>query len=345
VVEKEVDPEAGEKSIVAGLGWLERHQFAEGMWSSRSYMLGCSGTLCLGKGGETLDVAVTALAVLAILESGYAHAKLQRESAERALRWMASRQDSEGCFGPREGRFMYGHALATLAFARAYRVLGDPMAKVHASRGVRFLEAAQNPGRAWRYGVRDGENDTSVSVWAGAALAAAAEIEIEVRPSAVSGLLAWLDEVTGPLDCEVSYLRRGGGPGSIEGRNDHFDPNAALTALAAVVRFRFGTAASDRRLREAVRALARNLPVWDPRRTSVDFVYWFAGARAVTLLAKPGDEIRRDWCVRSRRLLTAHQREVDCTRGSWDPIDKWGEQGGRVYATAMNVLTLSLARD
>lgn len=31
-----------------------------------------------------------------------------------------------------------------------------------------------------------------------------------------------------------------------------------------------------------------------------------------------------------------------CTWGSWDPIDRWGEKGVRVYATAINVLTLDV---
>ena len=32
-----------------------------------------------------------------------------------------------------------------------------------------------------------------------------------------------------------------------------------------------------------------------------------------------------------------------CEDGSWDPaVDKWGSIGGRVYATAINVLTLEV---
>ena len=28
--------------------------------------------------------------------------------------------------------------------------------------------------------------------------------------------------------------------------------------------------------------------------------------------------------------------------GSWEPIDRWGGEGGRVYATAINALTLEV---
>jgi len=43
--------------------------------------------------------------------------------------------------------------------------------------------------------------------------------------------------------------------------------------------------------------------------------------------------------------LTGLQRLEDrdaCVYGSWDPIDAWGTAGGRVYATAINALTLEV---
>ena len=42
------------------------------------------------------------------------------------------------------------------------------------------------------------------------------------------------------------------------------------------------------------------------------------------------------------RALVSHQRsgDGDCARGSWDPEDKWGAEGGRVCATALNAMTL-----
>ena len=34
--------------------------------------------------------------------------------------------------------------------------------------------------------------------------------------------------------------------------------------------------------------------------------------------------------------------EAGCANGSWDPVDRWGFEGGRVYATAINALTLEV---
>lgn len=337
----ETDPNL---AIRAGLRWLTRHQFSDGMWSSRAYFQMCPKTLCQGKGSECHDVAITALAVLAILESGYVHDIVGlKGSAERGLRWLVERQDADGCFGPREGPYLYGHAIATYAFCRAFLILNDPMSKVHARRGVRFLEFARHPDRAWRYGAQDPESDTSVTLWAGAALTAAIEIDVEVRPDAIDGALAWLEEMTGP-DFVVSYNRRGGGSSAIRGRNEHFEPNETLTAFAAVVRDRAGMDPGDPRIGEILKRLAWNLPVWNGRQTSVDYYYWFAGTLAVATIEPGNAETRAVWIARVRELLGRHQRRDGCATGSWDPVDKWGCEGGRVYATAINVLTLSHAR-
>ena len=53
-----------------------------------------------------------------------------------------------------------------------------------------------------------------------------------------------------------------------------------------------------------------------------------------------------EWDRWQRHLLASvadHQREDGDERGSWDPqVDPWGRDGGRVYATAMNTLTLEV---
>lgn len=330
-------------AVVSALDWLARHQYAEGMWSARSFAQLCEGRVCLGRGEDEHDLGVTALAVLAMLESGRVRPKYE-DSARRALGWLARRQDDGGCFGPRVGKYMYGHAVATLAFARAYPVLGEALYKHHAARGIRFLEMARNPGWAWRYGIRDGDNDTSVTGWAGAALLAASapDVDIEVDPRAMEGILRWLDEVTGDRYGEVSYRRRGGGSASVRGLNDHYERNEGLTAVAVWLRVRSGDLRGGGFVRLGARRLCGDLPVWNADGTSVDFCAWFSGTRALAAFGDPG--LWGPWSVRVRSLLLGHQRKFNegCSRGSWDPVDKWGCEGGRVYATAMNLLTLGL---
>ncbi len=327
------------RATAAALQWLQRHQYAEGMWSARSFTQMCEGKVCLGRGGDEYDVGVTALAALAILESGQARPKYE-ESVRRALAWLASRQDETGCFGPRMGKYMYGHAISTLAFARAYPLMGEAIYKHHAARGVRFLEMARNPGLAWRYGVRDGESDTSVTAWAGAALLASAspEVEITVDRYALDGIRRWLAEVTGDRSHEASYLRRGAGGAAVRG----FDRNEGLTASALWLRLRMGQDRRAPEVSEAAKRLVWNLPIWNEEGSSVDYAAWFSGTRA---LAAYGDaELWGVWSARALRALVPHQRRFNegCLSGSWDPVDKWGGEGGRVYATSMNLLTLGI---
>ncbi len=81
-------------------------------------------------------------------------------------------------------------------------------------------------------------------------------------------------------------------------------------------------------------------PRWDPNDGSIDFCYWYFGTLALREIG--GDA----WTKWQRALLDAvlpNQRtdgEPCDVLGSWDPIDAWGDEGGRVYATAMLALTL-----
>ena len=41
-------------------------------------------------------------------------------------------------------------------------------------------------------------------------------------------------------------------------------------------------------------------------------------------------------------ILDHQRRDPGCLHGSWDPADAWGEEGGRVYATATLALCLEV---
>ena len=150
------------RSTAAALRWIERHQDADGSWCASSYTQECVEKVCPGRGGEGNDVGLTALVVVSILESG--QPRTYEDSIRRALAWLSARQDELGTFGPRSPKAGYAQALATLAFARAVGILGDDSFRPAAQRGARALEMARNPGFGWRYGPRDGQNDSSVTV-------------------------------------------------------------------------------------------------------------------------------------------------------------------------------------
>ena len=69
-----------------------------------------------------------------------------------------------------------------------------------------------------------------------------------------------------------------------------------------------------------------------------------ADATAPALSKLGGPEFRR-WQERVDQVLAASQRQESGAdeEGSWDPVDEWGPAGGRVYSTALAVMTLAIA--
>src|SRR4029453_997335 len=77
-----------------------------------------------------------------------------------------------------------------------------------------------------------------------------------------------------------------------------------------------------------------------------DFYYWFHATYAMSQLAGSGDERWKRWCAALSPALLDTQNfaaaKGTCREGSWEPVDRWSCEGGRVYATAMAVLTLEV---
>jgi hypothetical protein len=98
---------------------------------------------------------------------------------------------------------------------------------------------------------------------------------------------------------------------------------------------------ADAATRRAVALLATRLPSWDEDPASVDFYYWLHGTAA--LRAAGGAEWKA-WRKAVLAALVPHQRRDGDAAGSFDPdVDPWGAEGGRVYATAVDLRTLATA--
>ncbi len=333
-----ISPEEMDSDIAirSAVEWLLRHQFTDGMWSPGSFSQMCPERICGGSGKDSFDLAMTALGLWALLDSGIAHETRVWDAAREAVAWLKEKQDRE------DPNSMYGQAIATIAFCRAFQVLGDSYAMAYAERGLRWMEQAQNRDGGWGYQPVDGRSDSSVTAWVSQSILLAEKIGMEVSPRAKSGALEWFEGVTDPHYYRVSYRDRGKGGSVLRGRNEQYERNGSLTALATVVRFSWGMDHDDPRIREAVRSFSWNLPVWNRSRSSVDFTYWYGGTMA---MAAAGEDLRKLWRIRIRRLLGRYQEVRGCRAGSWNPEDKWGCEGGRVYATALNILTLVRATE
>jgi hypothetical protein len=118
-----------------------------------------------------------------------------------------------------------------------------------------------------------------------------------------------------------------------------------MTAAAVGCSLLVGEDRQARRVRLGADLIARHLPAWQEKEggnlSTINFYYWYFGTLALSRLGGP--EFRR-WQEEVDRVLTASQRQESGAdeEGSWDPVDEWGPAGGRVYSTALAVMTLAI---
>jgi len=182
-------PRVEHGAVYNALVWLAAHQSADGGWKAAGFDKWCNGKPNTGRrpdgfGKAPYDPGVTGLALRAFLDAGYTHRGKHpfNDTVGRGLRHLRNIQDAEGCFGPRSSeQFVYNHAAATMAMTKAYDLTQSPLFRGAARRALQFIGKARNPDFAWRYGVRPGDNDTSVSGWMMLAIRGA---DVETAPRA-----------------------------------------------------------------------------------------------------------------------------------------------------------------
>ncbi len=345
-----------ESVVLEALKWLARHQGADGGWSA-DFAGRCSGARCSGAGEKDFNAGVTGLSLLAFLGAGYTHFSRDEfpdpadpsrtlrfgETVKKGLQWLMARQDPEGCVGERGQKYMYSHTIATLALCEGYGMTGAQLLKDPAQKAVDFMVSAQNPGRGWRYGARSGDNDTSVTGWAVMALKSAELSEIHFPRSSFDGALAWLNEATEMNGYyRTGYTQAGTGKVYVPGKNEQFSDHPSMSAVALMSRI-FIQKRKDDPAHGAAQMLLSDLPEWKAEK--VDFYYWYYASLALFQLDGPDGARWKKWNEPLKSALVPHQKGAGdgCRRGSWDPeAERWGFEGGRVYATAINALTLEV---
>jgi len=330
-------------AVEAALDWLIRHQSPDGRWDADGFEACCKGTKCGMPGGPLFDPGVSALALLAFSGYGETYKTPRFGAAVRiGLKWLKGVQDADGCFGPRtSSHFVYNHAIATLAMCDMFGMTRSPLFKSSAQQGIDFILQCQNPYLAWRYGVRPGDNDTSVTAWMVWALDAGKAAGLAVEPASLDGARAWLDQVTDPATGRVGYTKRGNGPARPQELMDRFPASRteSMAALGVLTRMHCGADRADPVVAKGLDLLAKVPPTWSTRDGSIDFYYWHFGTMA---MFHAGGDRWKKWNESMKTALVDHQRRgaEDDARGSWDPLDPWATEEGRVGATALNTLTL-----
>jgi len=286
---------------------------------------------------------------------------------KNACKHLISVQDSSGRIGPDVDRYIYNHLLGSLALAEAYGITRIWLLRRPVEKAVRFLQDSRSPQSGWRYGVRPPDTDTSVTGWAVAVLHSALSSGLMTADrSLYDDVRRWFDLVTvkqgiprksvndPDWDEKREFLLTGYLSGkdagrlvSVSGQNEHYSYTPALTAIMLLSRFFL-----DEK-RPAEQAGIDTLLAFPPVRWSredptswrrVDLYYWYHATLALAHGLPPEDGRWKKWTEALRPALFESQNlqgfDGTCLEGSWDPVDRWSCEGGRVYTTAIAALTL-----
>jgi len=328
-----------ENAVDMGLRWLAAHQDSDGGWDAKDYQRHCRDhPKCKGQGLVEFDLGTSALATLAFLGSGHSPNKEgpYRRHVTKALQNLVDAQNGIGSFHPPGDKYFYNHSLVTLAIAEAYAMTRDAEYKDSLESALEYTFSSQQPGGGWDYTTsKTGRNDLSITGWQVMALRASEKAGIPIPAKIRQNVSHFINRA----------FTRGG-----YGIYANIDPEAGrkganMVAVALLSHLYSGGISSDSRARKAITHLVQGNPPegkklanWELNYQS--YYYWYAATLA---LFNVGGKSWEAWNTLLQRTTLPLQRRDAHISGSWDPEPSWvGRSGGRIYSTAINVLTLEV---
>lgn len=338
-----------ETTVERGLKFLASRQNEDGSWS----LEGFDRDHPLAKRQLQSDAAATGLAILAFQGGGYNHVESKySDTISRGIAWLVEHQDLRGGLYVSKDRRsdqscrMYSHGIATLALTEAYGMTQDPKLYGPAQEAVDYIAGTQHPKKGgWRYfdTRQDRSTDTSVSGWMMMALHSASLADLRISRRTRQGMATWLSLAVAPND--PSRFRYN--PFAVDrdgtARRQGIAPSPSMTSIGLLIRVYSGWSKSDPRLIRGVEYLQSQQLPSDKTRLSRDTYYWYY---ATQVMRHVGGEHEQRWNAALRPILIQSQERAGPLAGSWHPYepvpDRWGVYGGRLYVTAMNLLSLEV---
>lgn len=312
-----------ELAVVSGLEWLQSIQRGDGSWNFAA--AGDAG----GAGSfNTTDMGATALAMLCFLGAGHTHLSEGpfQPTVRRGMDWMQQSArtgswgtDLRGDYQGNAGMYVQGIAAIVLCEAAAMEPDDRDIRRL-AIGAIDFIERAQDPfGGGWRYEPRD-PGDTSVTGWQVMALQSARAGRIRVASTTFRDVRLFLNTVEA-------------GGGAYYGYRGPQLERHAMTAVGLLCRMYLGWKRDHDGLRRGVEHLSR----LGPSRDDMYFNYY-----ATQVLYHWGGDPWQRWNERMREQLVETQLRDGPGAGSWNVTDPHGAAGGRIYQTALSILTLEV---
>jgi hypothetical protein len=328
-----------ELAIERGLQFLAKYQRADGSWN-------------LGDFGQPVrmqsNTAATALALLSFQGAGYTHRQFKYESVcKGALFSLVDNQKENGDLYQKAdsvsdaNAWLYSHAIASLALCEAYGMTQDETIRGSAQKAIDFLVASQDPvGGGWRYAPRVG-SDTSVTGWVMMAFKSAELSGLDVPKKVYVGIQKWLDN---SQDKEAAYLYRYNWQANTPTTQHGRIPTPVMTSVGLLMRLYTGWRRDNLNMQKGTRWLLGRLPsVGTVRAPARDTYYWYY---ATQVMFHAGGDTWKKWYGTLYPMLIQSQQGAGEYVGSWEPggpiPDAWGEFGGRLYVTTLNLLSLEV---
>ena len=342
---REGGSEATESAVRAALEWLYRHQHADGSWRGKGFANRCKGGNCGGQANDTEQViGLTGLAVLAFTGAGHSHRYSDvpkfKSCLQKASKYLMSVQaagggpSAMGRFGNKPGhKSMYHHSIATMALGELLILSGDVLTlKRPVKAGVEYILRARNPGKAWRYGYRDNDNDTSVTGW----------MILALKTGKISRLGIEKGRYEEAFKDSIAYFRSLTNNYGITGYNQpgkEHQTVPCMTSVGVLCRLLAGERRTAGSIRLGVEQIVKQPPEWKKKNPQSFFYYWYYASYA---LFQYGGSPWRSWNPNMQSALLKSQRNGGCVDGSWDPIVSYSKRAGRVYTTALGAMTLEV---
>ncbi|MGV3532533.1 MAG: prenyltransferase/squalene oxidase repeat-containing protein [Chthoniobacteraceae bacterium] len=292
----------------------------------------------LNKGNQK-EVAMTSLAILALTSLGHqpSDATREGEALKRALAYVLrpEAQEPDGYLGGSDGSRMYGHGITTLMLAE---MLGmgadsaqDELIRTKCRKAIELILRAQQVPKndtnrgGWRYTPDSTDSDMSVTVWQTMALRSAKNAGLDVPKEAIDQAVGYIKR------CYDPETDRKDGPPSggfgYTGRGRELSTTAeGMLALQVCGEYESAEVlgASERLLREGIR---------QGEKWFYYLIYYYAQG----MYQRGGKHAQEGEKVVKETLLPLQTGD-----GFWEGRGGEERDGGRIYTTAMAVLSLAV---
>jgi hypothetical protein len=308
-----------EAAVERGLRWLRAHQNSDGSWSCDHAKGPCQG-LCRNPGTDACTTGSTALVLLAFLGAGYTHVDGEyQDTVKRGLYYLTTKAIITKHGADLQDGSLYGQGISTAALCEAYAMTGDKSLRDLAQKAIHFIVYAQDTrGGGWRYSPGQ-PGDTTVTGWQLTALKSGQMAGLEVPSPTIALIERFLDSVQTEEGACYGYRTT--------------DPGRATTAVGLLCRMYTGWS----RYRPALQRGVLYLYKWGPSDDNMYFNYY-----ATQVMIQSDGAYWPTWNRQMRDFLIATQAKNSHESGSWYFPGGYGDRGGRLYNTAMAVMTLEV---